>query len=74
MPDLGRTVSHSITPGRGQIELDENDLKLKDSLAKNSFLGVDQKVLSQMRQQGRTPHLKAPMDPMMSASKQGSYS
>jgi len=46
LPDLGRTFAHSITPGPSRIHAEDFDLKLKDSLAKNSFLGVDEKVLA----------------------------
>jgi len=49
LPDLGRTVSHSITPGPSRVYAEDLDLKLKDSLAKNSFLKIDELMLSQIR-------------------------
>ena len=56
LPDLGRKDSHSITPA-SNVRLNQLDLKLKDQLAKNSFMHVDDKALQQARTNGHTPKL-----------------
>ena len=48
-----------MAPAGSKLILDDLDLKLKDQLAKNSFLGVNEKMMNAFRQQGRTPKLAA---------------
>ena len=50
LPDLhNRTVSHSMAPAGSKLILDDLDLRLKDQLAKNSFLRVDEKAMRAFR-------------------------
>ena len=39
-----------MAPAGSKLILDDLDLKLKDQLAKNSFLGVDAKIMHAFRQ------------------------
>ena len=50
LPDLAnKTVSHSMVPPGSKLILDDLDLKLKDQLAKNSFMRVDESAMRMLR-------------------------
>ena len=61
LPNLGKTVSHSMTPShaRQQAFNDPEDPKLIEQLAKHSFMRVDDKSIQAFRTYGKTPMLKS---------------